>query len=327
MKNYENRLLKWIPIALAAIAAAAALIVGLTGSEMATILMTRIVIMVLFAESLNLQNGFAGLGNLGHALYFGLGGYALILAQSKLGLPLIPAIIGTVVLLTLISAVFGYLVLKGGDLRSFLFLSMGLCTLVSTAFTKWKFMGNRTGLTYAVRPEWMNSPRIMFAVVFAVVLIMMVLIYLLTRSPFIAAVKGSRENEERMCFIGVNVKKLRLIVYVFSSFFGSIAGCLYAIMNNGAYITSVETTTSLKALLMCLVGGASYAGPIVGGTIVTMIDNYLPSITNFDTIILGVFIIAVTYLLPNGITDPHSRPAIKIKKFLENVGKSKKVEG
>ena len=290
---------------------------GIFGGVNITLLMTRMTIMILFALSLNIQTGYAGLGNLGHALYFGLGSYGVLIFVSKFNFPLLPAILATIALFTVASFLLGFLTLQTDSLMTFLFLSFGICLLVNIAFAKWAWVGNKSGLTYNVRPEWLNDPVNCFLLVLGITMVCLVVLYFLTKTPFIAALKGSRENETRMVFLGVNTKNLRLIAYVISSFFGIIAGVLYAIMNNGAYITSIDTSMALQALLMCLVGGgATFVGPIIGAVIVTLITNYLPTITHLDSIILGVFIILICYFLPNGITDPQGRLMVWLKKVL-----------
>lgn len=301
------------------------LVLGTLCGINATLLMSRIVIMALFALSLNIQTGFAGLGNLGHALYFGLGSYGVLVFVSKFGFPLYFAVIASIVLLTVVSAAVGFLMLQSNDKMSFLFLSFGTCLLVYTAFAKWAWVGNKTGLTYSVRPEVLNDPQNCFLLILAVTAVCVALMYLLTKTPFIAALKGSRENEMRMIFLGVNIKSLRLVAYVISSFFGVIAGILYAIMNNGAYITSIDTNMALEAMMMCLIGGgATFLGPVLGAVIVTLVRNFLPTVTSLDSIIFGIMVILCCYFLPNGLTDPNGYLAALAKRVL---GRQKKSAG
>ncbi len=298
------------------------LVLGTACGINVTLLMTRIVIMALFALSLNIQTGFAGLGNLGHALYFGLGSYGVLIFVSKFGFPLYLAVLASLVLLTIVSAAVGFLMLQSDDKMSFLFLSFGTCLLVYTAFAKWAWVGNKTGLTYSVRPELLNDPKNCFLLILAVTAVCVALMYLLTKTPVIAALKGSRENEMRMIFLGVNIKNLRLVADVISSFFGVIAGILYAIMNNGAYITSIDTNMALEAMMMCLIGGgATFLGPVLGAVIVTLIRNFLPTVTSLDSIIFGIMIILCCYFLPNGLTDPKGFLAVRMKRILKGLEK------
>ncbi len=299
------------------------LVLGVFCGINTTLLMSRIVIMALFALSLNIQTGYAGLGNLGHALYFGLGSYGVLIFVSKFGQPLYLAIPATILILTLVSAAVGFLMLQSDDKMSFLFLSFGVCLLVYTAFAKWAWVGNKTGLTFNVRPQALNDPRNCFMLILLVTAVCAALMYLLTKTPFTAALKGSRENETRMVFLGVNIKRLRLVAYVISSFFGVIAGVLYAIMNNGAYITSIDTSMALEAMMMCLIGGgATFLGPVLGAVIVTLVRNFLPTVTNLDSVIFGVMVILCCYFLPDGITAPNGRPAALVRRVAGRLRKS-----
>ncbi len=304
------------PIVFGMVSLGLCFVLGVGCSVGITLLMSRIVIMVLFALSLNIQTGYAGLGNMGHALYFGLGSYGVLIFVSKFGFPLYLAIIASIVLLTAASVAIGFLTLKSDDKMSFLFLSLGMCLLVNTMFSKWPWVGNKTGLTYNVRPDFLGDAKSCFVLIILIVAICVTIMYLLTKSPFITALKGSRENETRMVFIGVDIKKLRLMAYVISSFFGVIAGALYAVMNNGAYITSIDTSMALDAMMMCLIGGGTtFLGPVLGAVIVTLIRNYLPNITNLDSIIFGITIILCCYFLPNGITDPNGKLAKIVRRW------------
>lgn len=141
------------------------LILGTLCGINTTLLMSRIVIMALFALSLNIQTGFAGLGNLGHALYFGLGSYGVLIFVSKFGFPLYLAAIASIVLLTVASTAVGFPMLQSDDKMSFLFLSFGTCLLIYTAFAKWAWVGNKTGLTYSVRPAVLNAPENCFLLI------------------------------------------------------------------------------------------------------------------------------------------------------------------
>ena len=279
-------------------------LIGLAFDSNTTLTMMRIVIMALFALSLNLQRGYGGIGNLGHSLYFGLGSYGVLLLAGKFGFSLIPACILSIAFCMTLSGILGSLLLRTGKMISFMFLSFGLCSLVYTMFTKSTFMGNTSGLTYIIRPAFMDNNKVLFIIIFAIALVCIFLISLLVRSPFVAVVEGSRENEERLKFLGVNITNLRLLLYVFSSTFGCIAGVLYAIMNNGAYISSIDIGMALQAMIMCVIGGgATLYGPIIGAVIVTLITNYLPLITSWYNVIFGLIIVAVCYFLTNGLTD------------------------
>ena len=307
-----------------AAAVAVSLFLGLGRGINGTLFTSRLLIMIIFALSLNLQIGYAGLSNLGHALYFGLGSYGVLIFVAKMHLALPVACLLTLLICTLIALAVGFLTLRTDNLLMFLFLSLGICLLVNTAFGKWAYVGNRSGLTFKVRTGLIESQQACFLLILIVTVLAVVLLYLFARTPFMTVVKGSRENSLRLTFLGVNVNKLRIIVYVVSSFFGVIAGMLYAIMNNGAYITSIDVNMALEVMLMCLIGGGStFFGPILGALIVTTINNFLPSVTNLYSIIFGVIIILSCYFLPNGIIDPRNR----LFRWLGSLRKAEKAGG
>ena len=115
-------------------------------------------------------------------------------------------------------------------------------------------------------------------------------------------IKGSRENNERLTFIGINTRNVRLVAYMVSAFFCSVAGLMYSMRNMGAFPTMIASQASLDALIMCLIGGInSFFGPIVGAAIVTIINVQLPIHTNYYQLIEGVIIVLCVLYLQGGL--------------------------
>jgi branched-chain amino acid transport system permease protein len=277
---------------------------------------TRIVIMSLYAISLNIQYGYGGMSNLGSSLYFALSGYAVMVFVLRFGWPLaaaVPASLGCVLVCAL---VFGYICLQRG-MMTFVFIGMGLCILASQFAAKTVWLGGATGMMTTVIPAWMGNMTIRYFFVLAAATVSSIIIYLFTKSPFVAMLKGARENPERLLFLGINVKKLRLIVFVITSFFMGVAGVLYLLLNNSVGPTTLDVSISLQALFMCLIGGASvFLGPVAGGIIVTLILTYVSSWTIYYNLVLGVIMLLCVYFIPRGILGKNRLTVFLGGKFL-----------
>ena len=237
--------------------------------------MSRTVIMMLFASALNIILGFGGLRPLGMATYFGMGSYAYVILVVRLGWAKPLAIIGAMALSMLISLGVNILCLRANDDLAFAFMSMGINTLLFTMVYKIPYVGSDTGLTGNVRLAFASSSRGNFYLSFGVSVVCIVLIYLFYHSPFATVLKGSRDNLERLTFVGMNTQNVRLFA------------CM---------------VTSTEGLVMCLIGGMqAFFGPILGAVIVTFISTQVSILTNYYQFILGAIIVFCVLFLQNGL--------------------------
>ena len=290
-------------------------IIGTCFGESVSEIMSYVVIMTLFGLSFNLQFGYAGMTSLGHAMYFGLGGYVLVALCLKANMNVWLACIITLVICFGLYTVCGIICLKN-NMMTFTFLSMGISLSVSTMFGKWLYMGGTVGLNCRIAPAWLSDYRAMFLFILAVAAVCTVMIYLLAKSPFVSMLKGGRENEERLIFLGVNTNHLHITVFVISGIFAALAGMLYAFRNGGAYTASLDSALSFEAIIMCVVGGmGSFFGPILGSLIVALVYNWLPSVTDYYQGVLGIIILFVVYFMREGLLSKTSP--------LMNIGKKK----
>lgn len=285
-----------------AVIIAAMFLYSLFASDPILDFMSRTVIMMLFASALNIILGFGGLRPLGMATYFGLGSYAYVILCVRMNWAKPAAILGAVALSMVISLFINVLCLRANDDLAFAFMSMGINTLLFTMVYKIQYVGSDTGLTGNVRLNFASSTRGNFYLSFVVSILCIVLIYLFYHSPFATVLKGSRENLERLTFVGMNTQNVRLFACMVSSFFVTVAGILYAMRNMGAFPVMFSTNTSTEGLVMCLIGGMySFFGPILGAVIVTFISTQVSILTNYYQFILGAIIVVCVLFLQNGI--------------------------
>ncbi len=275
---------------------------SLVASDSIVDFMGRMIVYMLFASAVNIILGFGGLRPLGQGMYFGFSAYAYLFLVVRMHISIwiaLPAALG----LSIVLAFFiGILTLRANDDLAFAFMNMGMNILLWTIVQKLQIVGSDTGITGAVRLPFANSTRANFAVIFVVSLVSIIVIYQFLRSPFARVLKGSRENLERLTFIGVNTRNVRLVAYIVSSFFCAIAGLLYAMRNMGAFPAMISSNTSLDGLIMCLIGGMhNFFGPLLGAAIVTVINVQLPIVTKYYQAIEGVIVVICVLFLQGGI--------------------------
>lgn len=263
----------------------------------------RIAIMALYALSLNIQYGYGGMANLGSSLYFAISGYGMMVFVTRLGFPLWGAVLVTLLIEVVFAFAFGYVTLQRG-MMTFMFLNMGIVLLAVGFVSKTAYLGAVTGIMYTICPPWLTNMNVRYFFVAGVCILCGFLLYLFTKSPMVAVLKGARDNEERLLFLGINAKKLRLVIFVITSVFMGVAGFLYTIVYNNMNTKMLDSAISIQALVMCIIGGSAYyLGPVLGSVVVTLIVTYAPLFTPYHQSVLAVCMLLVIYFAPKGLLD------------------------
>lgn len=285
-------------------------VIGISGQESVTAVISRIVVMTLLALSFNVQFGFSGMVSLGHSIFFGAGGYSIVLLMSKTSIPLLPAVLLSLLICCVIAVFIGIVCLKNP--AAFTFLSYGLALAILTAVGKWLWAGGTVGVTYQPLPQSLTGYRTVFFIIWIVAFVCCILLFLLTKTPFAQMMLGNRENEERLLFLGINTQRLKLVIFTISAMFASVAGMIYTFRNSGAYLSSLDTSISFQVIIMCVLGGsAAFSGPIVGALLITFIYNYISTVFPYYEGLMGVIILLIVFFLREGLISSAS-PLMKI---------------
>lgn len=267
-------------------------------------IMTKFMIMTLFALSLNLMVGYAGMMPLGQSVQLGIGAYAYTLL-IRAGVSISVSVLLAILFSVLSGLIIGYLCLRGKNGMTFAFLNMAIATLIYTIVNQTTFLGRDVGLPGAIRPPFAASTVSFGVLITAIVMVLVLLLYVMMHSPFALVVTALRENEERLNFLGINTVRFQLVIYVISALFSGIAGVLYSMYNQGAYPSFISTGLATQGLMMCLIGGMStFFGPILGAVIVTVIVTEVSNFTIYWQAVLGVIIIACVLFFRGGILGP-----------------------
>ena len=271
------------------------------------IVATQVIIFALFAVSLDVIYGFTGLFSLGHAAFFGVGGYTAGLLMVRYGIESfwIGAPLG-VLMAGLVAAGFGIVALRVSGVY-FLLVTFALGQLLVSVATKWDFLSTAPSSTEGVlgiyRPD-IGLPGFTWSItgyyyfVCACFVLCFVILRRFVDSPFGHALQGIRESEARMRALGYDTWLHKYIAYIVAGLFAGLAGVLIAYHDGFMVPASFGVSNSALVLLMVIIGGAgTLYGPAIGAAVIILIEvaasMYAPERW---PLFLGVaFVLAVMY--------------------------------
>ena len=267
---------------------------------------SQIFVAAIFAASLNLLVGYGGLTSLGHASWIGLASYTSAWLFLKMGVghmlsaPI--ALVGT----TLVAGVFGWIALRATGL-GFLMITLALSQVVWGTAYRWASVTNGdNGLTGLTRPAPfginLDEAAAFYYFALAVTALSLWMMGKFVNSPFGAALRGTRDQPRRMSALGHDVWLIRWITFVYSAFWGAVAGLLYVYYNKYIHPTALSLTNSAEGLLGVIAGGSgTLAGPVVGAAIVVLMKNYVSAYIERWNMLLGFVFVAIVLFVPDGL--------------------------
>jgi branched-chain amino acid transport system permease protein len=292
-------------------------------------LLTQIAIAAVFALSFNLLFGQTGLLSFGHAVYFGLGGYAAILAMRAinqgLALPIVVVVPVAGALGGLAAGIaFGALTTrKAGTI--FALISLGVGELVYAAtFMLPGLFGGEEGITASRTRAAIDLGlplRTQLSVYYAVVVwavVAAVAMYAFTRTPVGRMCNAVRDNPERAEFVGYSTQRVRFVAFAAAGLFAGLAGGLHAINYEIVAADAVSAQRSGTVLIMAYVGGAThFMGPVLGAVVITWLQSSLSGYTSAWLLYLGLFFIAMILFAPSGLSGLVVRhaPIVRTRAF------------
>jgi len=285
-------------------------------SSAALTLLCQIGVAAIFALAYNVMLGQTGMLSFGHALYFGLAGFAAIHFMNASGAGVLPYL--PVSLVPLIGGLFGLMVgIVVGYVSTrlsgipFAMISLGFMELVSALAIIFPgpFYGRAAGHTdrrYGVEPLGITfGPQIEVYYLIAIwLLIVVAAIYAFTKTPLGVLCAAVRENPERVRFIGFSEQRVRWLAFSVSAFFAGLAGALHAINYEFIGAGSLGAQQSTLVLVMTYIGGTgNLLGPIAGAALVTTMTSALSDVTRLWSLYLGLLFVVVVVFVPGGLTN------------------------
>jgi branched-chain amino acid transport system permease protein len=270
------------------------------------VLAADIVLWGLCALGFDMLFAFAGLLSFGQAAYWGGSAYITGILISRLHYPMWIGFAGGVVIATLVALVFGALIARKKGIY-FSMVTFALAEIVYFVINQSpRYTGGEDGLHGITRGSIfgvsLENQVTFYYAALAVIAAAVAFVFLVIRSPFGLALSGARDSERRMQSVGYNVQGLRLRAYVLSAFLISIAGSLFALNHEFVSLESVYWRASGEPIMMTLLGGAGTVfGPMLGAGIVVFLRDYLSTVTDSGSLVLGVTFVIVVLVFRRGV--------------------------
>ena len=283
-------------------------------------LATRAAVLALAAVGLNIALGIGGLVSLGHAAFFGLGGYAMGIlashAQSYTPLDLgLFTVEGTksMPIIWLVAVIASALAALGIGLLSlrtsgvyFIMITLAFGQMFFFFAISWPAYGGEDGLSIYVRNGFpgLNTlvPIQFFGLCFALLCAALFLNARLRGSPFGLALNAARQRPERVEAIGLSPMRLKLVAFVISGAVTGLAGALFADLNRFVSPTMFSWQLSGELMVLIIIGGVGrLMGPVVGAGLFVLLEHVLGGLTDFWHVFLGIILLLIVLFARGGL--------------------------
>ena len=272
---------------------------------------TQVVVLGLAAMALNFLLGYTGVLSFGHAAYFGLGAYGAAMTirylEPSTGLGIVVGVVvGTIaaaiigpLIIRLRGVYFAMVTIAFGQVFYFIAFRWNTVTGGDDGLTGWTRQPLHLGFTTI---DIQNNAGAFYYFVLASFGVAAAVMAWLLRSPFGRTLIAIRENERRARFLGIPVDQHIWMSWVISCCFVSLAGALYALLNNFVDPRALYWTQSGDFVIMAVLGGMrSFWGPLIGAAIYVVLRDYLSSMTENWESFIGLFFVLVVLFFPRGV--------------------------
>lgn len=272
---------------------------------------SQILIYAIFALSVDVLLGYAGLVSLGHAGLFGLASYTVAVCLSA-GLGHVTAIVTAIGLTLAGTAVFAALSLRTTGI-GFMMITLALGQIMWGLAYRWVSITNGdNGLSVAHRPAPfgipLDAPSHFYYATAVVFVLAVVATWIFVHSPFGASLKGTRDQPRRMTALGYHVWLIRFYACLFSGFLAAVAGILFVYYTEFVSPPTVSLTSSAEPVLMVISGGSgTLFGPIVGAILIEIVKNVASAYITRWNMMLGAIFVAIIMFMPEGLVPGTTR--------------------
>jgi branched-chain amino acid transport system permease protein len=268
-------------------------------------LFTRIVILALAAVGLNLILGFGGLVSFGHAMYIGIGAYAVgILSYYGVGNGWIQLTVALLVGMV-VAVVIGFICLRTSGV-AFIMITLAFAQMVYFLAISLKQFGGDDGLTIAARSDFglfsLKSNVALYYCAFGLLVACLVAFARLVESRFGMVLRGGRSNERRMAALGFPMLRYKLTAYVISALSCVVAGMLLANLTRFAAPSYMAWQASGDLIVMVVLGGMhTVLGPVAGAVALIVFEEILSGWTTHWMVVLGPVIVLIVLTAKKGL--------------------------
>ncbi|NDP44051.1 MAG: branched-chain amino acid ABC transporter permease [Aromatoleum sp.] len=287
------------------------------GATFYTELVTKVMILAIFALSLDLLVGYTGLVSFGHAAFFGVGAYALGLLSPKYEAASLWFTLPVAVLAAGLAALaVGVFVVRAKGIY-FIMVTLAFAQMFYFVFHDTRFGGGSDGISMNFKPAAslagvtlidFSSATQFYYFVLAAMLLVFAFLRIVLGSAFGRALQGIRSNEHRMLSLGFPVYRYKLASFTLAGALAGLAGYLSVMQFGFVNPELLSWHQSGNVLLMLILGGfGSLYGAVVGAFAFVALQEFFQSVTRHWQLLLGGTIILLVLFLPGGLSSIAAR--------------------
>ncbi len=276
-------------------------------------LVMHMMVLGIFAMSLDLLIGFTGLISFGHAAFFGLAGYllAIVTPESE---PIsifisLPFCLGGAALAAL---VIGWFSVRTSGIY-FIMITLAFAQMLFYYFNENQELGGSDGIFIFNKPlvGWgevqlldLSNPNALYYLIFACLIASYLVLRMILNAPFGKVIKGIKANEHRTQALGFNTRRYKLIAFVIAGTLAGLAGYLEAVTTGIVSPGHLHWHHSGEVMMLVILGGmGTLFGPVLGAFTLELLRDNFQDMTEHWHLFQGIFVILVVLLLPNGIAS------------------------
>jgi branched-chain amino acid transport system permease protein len=283
-------------------------------------LMTRAAVFALAAVGLNIALGLGGLVSLGHAVFFGIGGYSMgilayhaqtytplmdwpILISGTKSMPVIW--ISAIITSSLAALLIGVLSLRTSGVY-FIMITLAFGQMFFFFSISWSAYGGEDGLSLYIRNGFPGLNTLVPLQYYTLCLTLLCAVLWvnasLIKSPFGLALNATRQIPERVETVGLNPVRLKLAAFVISGAATGLAGALFADLNRFVSPTMFSWQTSGEIMVFVIIGGVGRLfGPAVGALVFVALEHWLGGLSEYWHIYLGILLLGIVLFGRGGL--------------------------
>ncbi|MGJ5202879.1 branched-chain amino acid ABC transporter permease [Bradyrhizobium sp. HKCCYLR20261] len=269
-------------------------------------LLTEAYVFAIWAMSLNLLSGHAGLLSFGHAAGFGLGGYAAGYFAREVTADIVAALLFAEAVVFVVAALAGAVATRLSGV-AFSIVSLCIAQVLYQVAIAWRAVTEgMDGLLGVPLPRLVgftirNGVSFYFLVA-AVMLATLAGLALVLKSPFGATLRAIRTNDVRAASIGIDVRLHKWLAFVISWMLAGVAGALMVFLKAGTTPMSLHWSESGNVLIMTIFGGlGTIVGPVIGAVCFVFLRDALTSALAVWQLAFGLIFVVVVVIFPSGL--------------------------
>jgi branched-chain amino acid transport system permease protein len=266
------------------------------------VLAIDLLIAILFAASLHVLLGPAGMHSFGHAAYFGVGAYAAALWVTRWQGDMVWALLWAPVVSALVAAPIAWFAVRLSGVYLAM-LTLAFAQIVWSICFQWDaWTGGSNGLTGVWPSAALQNKAVYYGLCLVLVTACVYGLRRLLLSPFGYALRASRDAPQRAAAIGIDVQRTQWLGFVLSAAVAGLAGALFAFSKGSISPDVLGIAKSVDGLVMVLLGGLhTWVGPIVGAITFTALQDVLIRSTDYWRAVLGGIMLLLVLAFPRGL--------------------------